>query len=259
MKDIGHLENFKKIVLHGTSHTVPEFNPFSELVAERYEVGSCNYGVVALGIESYFPRIHGIINKHQNENILILAEIPKLGRYQEYKRKEDIKYKSWSMVDNFPNFWNYKLFNVFIEYYNISKLDSGMTNWDRRIEKSLLKLKIDSIRTLEEEDLISKIIALNALITSKNHKVLWFSFDNYLVKDRRVQNEFKMHNVELITQYVLDTRIRRLYNYNDNSIYENKKIYVDGFHASPEAWKKLFENYFYDKLDKLLTKKIKVL
>jgi hypothetical protein len=160
------------------------------------------------------------------------------------------------MVDNFPNFWNYKLFNVFIEYYNISKLDSGMTNWDRRIEKSLLKLKIDSIRTLEEEDLISKIIALNALITSKNHKVLWFSFDNYLVKDRRVQNEFKMHNVELITHYVLDTRIRRLYNYNDNSIYENKKIYADGFHASPEAWKKLFENYFYDKLDKLLTKKI---
>lgn len=255
MKDIGHLENFKTLVLHGTSHTVPEFNPFCELVAERYGVESYNYGVVALGIESYFSRIHGIINKHQNENILILAEIPKLGRYQEYKRKKDIKYKSWSMVDNFPKFWDYRLFNCFIEYYNISKLDAGMTTWDRVIEKSLMKLKVNSIRTLEEEDLISKIVALNAFIKSKNHKVLWFSFDNYLIKDKRVKYEFKMHDVELITHYVLDNRIRRLYNYNDDSIYKNKKLYVDGFHASPMVWETLIENYFYGKLDNLLTKK----
>lgn len=250
------MENFDLLVAIGTSHTRETFNPIKDLVNERYNVNGYNYGVVSLGIDSYFTRIHGILKKHKNKKCLIIAEIPSLGRFQEYVYKNNLEYKPWSIIDDIDIFWgNYDKWTLFIEYYNISKLYSGLTNWKRSIEKALLRVKTNNHTNLYEEDLISKIIALDALMSVNNHKVLWFSFDNYLVLQNRVKEEFNQHNVNLLSDCVLDQQIKKIYGYNDNSIYENKNIYVDGFHASKEVWKVLIETYFYETLDKLLTKK----
>jgi len=264
MKGIGRLENFNRVILFGTSHTVPRWNTMGTFVTDNYDVEFSNYGIYALGIESYFSRMHGIMNKHKKEKCLIFAEIPTIGRYQDYYRKNLLEYKEWDMVDGLPGFWSDQsilgtedrgVWEKYICYYGISKLWNGEDlEIDKKTIKSILRVKTMSDRRMEAEEQISKLLAINALIKMFGHQVIWFSVDNNIIYETRVQREFSLHNFKTIGNFTLDHKVCELYNFkpDDENIRKNVFIYPDGYHLHQKVWTKLIKKYFESYFNQLI-------
>lgn len=272
------MNNFDRVILLGTSHTMPRWNNMLPLISKKYKIKFSNYGCHSIGIDSYFTRLHGITNNHFAERCLYLCEMPSLGRYQEFIPKEFKTYKPWDMIDGIKGeFWpdtrehDLKLLNErtgtvnggrwedYIYHGNIVDMAdeeswSGNQIMLNTLMKSLARLKLEIDTTMEKEDQVSKMITLDGFIKSKKQSIVWFSVDNPIIYNKRAIKEFKKHSFRIINKNeTLKNLANKLYGHEDP--YEagcNRNIYPDKHHFSIEACTKLTHSYIMPYLDKII-------
>jgi len=254
--------NFDKIVLLGTSHTLPEFNSIQTEVTENFDIEFDNHAVSSLGIDSYFLRMQMIFENNKEKKLLLLAEIPCGGRYHEFYHNNDKDYSKWSMLKK--EFWGihgeyctlkHGKYPNYITYFNVAKLfNAKHTLVDSSITKALLKLKTLSDRRMEDENSVAQILALNAFAKNTGNEIIWFSFNNHLIKEKQVKKDFEKYSVNLVTKIVLEECLCEKYGYNDViEMKKNSEIYPDGSHITRQDWKFLANKFFIPLLKDKLT------
>lgn len=247
--------NIDKVVSIGTSHTLPKFNPMQSIFSEKYNIDFENHAVSSLGIDSYFSRMHMILENNPGKKLFFIAEIPCGGRYQEFYHNNNKEYNKWETQNK--DFWGIHgeyctleggTYPNFITYFNVSKLfNDKKTLVDKTTTKALLKVKTLSDRRMEDENIISQVLALNGFAKSQGHKISWFSFNNHMIEELEVKQYFINYGVDLVTKYVLEDVICEKYNYSDTiEIKKNKDIYPDGSHLTRQDWKFLIEKFFLE-------------
>lgn len=244
---------FDKFILLGTSHTLPEFNSMQTVFKENFNIPFDNYAVSSLGIDTYFSRMHTIFENNKNKKLSFIAEIPCPGRYFEFYHNNNLQYKEWQMQKK--EFWGIHGetstvrpgdYGLYMTYYNVAKLfNDNKTLIDKASTRALLKVKTMSDKRMEDEHILSQVLALNSFAKHLGHDINWFSFNNHIIKEAKVKEDFETYDVNLITSDVLEDSICKKYGINDTvEIKKNKEIYPDGSHLTRMDWKFLAEKYF---------------
>jgi len=251
------MNNFDRVILLGTSHGMPRFNSLESVILEKYKIKFSNYSVYSIGIDSYFTRLHGAINKHFAERCLYLCEMPSHGRYQYFLHDESIKYKPWHMIDGLQgDFWPEFQEEIatslgsWADYiYHAGPLKMALDS----TKKSLAKIHLECDIDMEREDIVSKMITLDGFIKSKKQSILWFSVDNPIIYNKRAKKEFKKHSFRIITNKTLKDLANNLYGYeNLYEAREDKTIYPDGHHFSREISREINKKYIMPYLDRII-------
>lgn len=259
-----------RVVQIATSHGLPIYNPIQELITDRYGVGFDNGAIGALGIDTFFPRVQAMLNIW-NEPMLFLIEIPSSGRYTEFLKKggsdHDDTYTHWDAL-NRNTFWsthgNDHIIELgewdrFIEHFNIAKLSQSTSRYtviNKEITASLLRVKVLNDKRMEKEWDFFKCVAINGMIKNCGHQVLWWSFNSNIIEELYAIDVMKKNGMELLYDNVIETKILNTYMKpgEDHSLLRsNTDIFCDGVHLSRQEWKRVIQEYFFPKLDTVLT------
>lgn len=185
-----------KIIVIGTSHFKPEFNSIETLLKKKgYDCR--NHAVSAIGIDTYFSRIIGILNKYKNEKLHFVIELPCDGRYHEFYRDENKfsyeKYDMWS-TDFWPAYKDDVLldggkYTHYMAYYSRTQIFKAPEGVKQSWVDSLYKVKVMSDSQIESEEILAKSIMIDGYLKNMGHKVSWISVNADVPWDSDVLNE----------------------------------------------------------------------
>jgi len=267
-----------RITFLGTSHTYDRFNThpgyqavrssdltWSEYIGERISSHVDNIGIVAMGIDTYFPRLYSYLNNHPKPDMVVL-EIPGSWRFQypiENKRSSEHDYLK-------SNFWQHLSNEEETYVYHLMRITAGdllkqSTPETIKQDKKYIKINKNATEPISPHQYVNFLnfhLNFDYMHILYNTTVKIHIISEFLKQQDIIPICWTMDAINSLSKSLTNDVASKLNLISDKSIrsigedrgyhVKNKLYYPDGTHLIQEKWREIADDIFIPVINEYL-------